>query len=108
MQPPEYAIGTIGHVKTEDLIARHPEVFHVASADSWPSIAKYGLLSTSALLDLHRVSESERAASLPWAMSYEQYCDTREAQCLRSATWGARGQTPQVLECSERELHRVS
>ena len=54
----------MGHVKTEDLIARHPEVFHVASADSWPSIAKYGLLSTSALLDLHRVSESEREALL--------------------------------------------
>ena len=34
------------------------------------------------------------AASLPWAMSYEQDCDTREAQCLRSATWGKRWSNP--------------
>ncbi|WP_215514293.1 DUF7002 family protein [Phycicoccus mangrovi] len=45
---------------TEDLIARHPRVFHVASAASWPSIKVHGLLSTTALLDLHRVGAQER------------------------------------------------
>ena len=34
------------------------------------------------------------AASLPWAMSYEEDCDTREAECLRSATWGKRWSNP--------------
>lgn len=45
---------------TEDLIARHPQVFHVASAASWPSIKAHGLLSTAGLLDLHRVGPQER------------------------------------------------
>lgn len=44
----------------EDLIARHPQVFHVASAASWPSIQKHGLLSTAALLELHNVGPAER------------------------------------------------
>lgn len=48
----------------EHLIARHPRVFHVASATSWPSIEKYGLLSTSALLDLHGVSQDEQETLL--------------------------------------------
>jgi len=47
-------------VKTEDLIARHPQVFHVASAASWPSIQKHGLLSTASLLDLYGVGSQER------------------------------------------------
>lgn len=47
-------------VRTEDLIARHPHVFHVASAASWPSIQKHGLLSTASLLDLHGVGSQER------------------------------------------------
>jgi len=45
---------------TEDLIARHPRVFHVASAASWPSIQEHGLLSTAALLDLHGIEAQER------------------------------------------------
>jgi hypothetical protein len=45
---------------TEDLIARHPRVFHVASAASWLSIQKHGLLSTAALLDLHGVGSRDR------------------------------------------------
>lgn len=45
---------------TEDLITRHPEVYHVASAASWPSIKEHGLLSTAALLDLHGVGARER------------------------------------------------
>ena len=44
----------------EELIARHPQVFHVASEESWPSIERHGLLSTAALLDLHRVNAGRR------------------------------------------------
>lgn len=47
-------------MKTEDLIARHPEVYHVASTASWPSIQEHGLLSTAALLDLHGVRPHDR------------------------------------------------
>lgn len=47
-------------VKPENLIARHPQVFHVASADSWPSIQQHGLLSTASLLELHGVTDAER------------------------------------------------
>lgn len=45
---------------TEDLIARHPRVFHVAPAASWPSIREHGLLSTADLLDVHGVGPLER------------------------------------------------
>ncbi|KQU64123.1 hypothetical protein ASC58_19615 [Phycicoccus sp. Root101] len=45
---------------TEDLIVRHPHVFHVASAASWQSIQEHGLLSTAALLNLHNVGPEER------------------------------------------------
>src|SRR6185437_15598506 len=31
----------------EKLIERYPRLFHMAEADSWPSIRRYGLLSTS-------------------------------------------------------------
>lgn len=51
-------------MKTEHLIANHPEVFHVASATSWPSIERFGLLSTSALLELHGVSVPEQEVLL--------------------------------------------
>ena len=44
----------------EVLIARHPRVFHVAAAASWPAIEQHGLLSTAALLDLHGVADKDR------------------------------------------------
>ena len=37
----------------EEFVARHPLLFHMAERGSWPSIREYGLLSTSALLDLY-------------------------------------------------------
>lgn len=42
-------------MRAEELVARHPRLFHVASEACWPSIQRHGLLSTSALLDLHGV-----------------------------------------------------
>lgn len=41
---------------------RWPRLLHMAEAGSWPSIQKYGLLSTSALLDRFQVSEPTRTA----------------------------------------------
>ena len=49
-------------VSAEELAARHPRLFHMAEAGSWPSIRQRGLLSTSALLDLFEVPEQERPA----------------------------------------------
>lgn len=44
------------------LAVRFPELFHMAEAGSWPGIARNGLLSTSALLDLYEVQGSKRKA----------------------------------------------
>ena len=45
----------------EDLIDVYPSLYHMAEADSWPSIRRHGLLSTSALLDLFQVEGDDRA-----------------------------------------------
>lgn len=42
------------------LIHSFPRLYHVAHRDSWGSICRYGLLSTSALLDLLEVRDTER------------------------------------------------
>ena len=38
----------------------YPRLYHMATASSWPSIQRHGLLSTSALLDLYGVAGPER------------------------------------------------
>lgn len=45
----------------EELIERCPRLFHVTEAGAWPSIRRYGLLSTSAVLDLFAVPEPLRS-----------------------------------------------
>jgi hypothetical protein len=46
---------------TAELLAgRYPRLYHMAEAGSWPSIAKHGLLSTTALLDLFEVEKPQR------------------------------------------------
>lgn len=45
---------------TDLLIATFPKIYHMAHLDSWPSIQKYGLLSTTALLDLFEYSGNKR------------------------------------------------
>jgi hypothetical protein len=47
-------------VEIEALCARYPVLFHMAEHDSFSSIQKHGLRSTSALLDLFEVRGSER------------------------------------------------
>lgn len=46
---------------TEDeLLKRHPRVWHMAADGLWPSINQHGLLSVTALLDLHGVAGARR------------------------------------------------
>src|SRR5580700_3745553 len=47
-------------VTPEELAATYPLLYHMADAESWPSIQKHGLLSTSSLLDLFGISGKER------------------------------------------------
>jgi hypothetical protein len=44
------------------LIERYPRLWHMAEDGAWPSIQRYGLLSTSALLDLYGINGRERDA----------------------------------------------
>lgn len=44
----------------EELIARHPQVFHTMSATAWPSVQRHGLLSTQKLIDLFGLDAAER------------------------------------------------
>lgn len=44
----------------EELIARHPRVFHTMSATAWPSVQRHGLLSTLRLIDLFGLGTAER------------------------------------------------
>ena len=47
---------------TEEIIGRYPTLFHMAELNSWQSIQRRGLLSTSALLDLFEIEGTEREA----------------------------------------------
>lgn len=47
-------------VTAEELAERYPRLFHMAAPGSWPMIERHGLRSTSALLDLFRISGEER------------------------------------------------
>ena len=48
------------NVTPEELVRRHPLLYHMAEAGSWPSIQEHGLLSTTALLDLFEVDVTDR------------------------------------------------
>ena len=45
----------------EGIINRYPVLFHMAELNSWPSVHRYGLMSTSALLDLYETTGPFRA-----------------------------------------------
>lgn len=48
---------------TEDeLLGRHPRIWHMAADGMWPSIRASGLLSVTALLDLHGINGAARHA----------------------------------------------
>ena len=46
----------------ERLISRYPTLYHMAEDESWESIRKHGLLSTSALLDRFEIEDEQRFA----------------------------------------------
>lgn len=48
----------------QEFAIQYPTVYHMADEAAWPSIQKYGLLSTSAIVDLYRPEPSLRAAIL--------------------------------------------
>lgn len=49
-------------MKEKDLLHHYPRLWHMAEDGSFDSILKHGLLSTSALLDLHAISGAKREA----------------------------------------------
>lgn len=49
-------------MKEVDLLEHFPRLWHMSEDGSWESIRKHGLLSTSKLLDLHKVTGEERFA----------------------------------------------
>lgn len=44
----------------EELLKDCPRLYHMAEKDSWESIKKYGLMSTSALLDQYEITADKR------------------------------------------------
>jgi len=55
-------VDNLAGVPPKELITRYPRLYHMAEADTWDSIRKNGLLSTSALLDLYEVKGTQRYA----------------------------------------------
>ncbi len=49
-------------ITIDELVSHYPILYHMAARDSWPSIKRNGLLSTSALLDLFGIAGSDREA----------------------------------------------
>jgi hypothetical protein len=47
-------------ISTADFAAYYPRLYHMAEADTWDSIQRHGLLSTTALLDLYQVNGDHR------------------------------------------------
>lgn len=68
---------------TEDeLIERHPTIWHMAADGSWPSIRDHGLLSVTALLDLYGMTG---AARVPIESARRPQCVTLKADGLPEA-----------------------
>ncbi|SRR6266567_3691517 len=47
-------------VKPQELASLYPRLYHMAEPDSWDSISKHGLLSTSTLLTLFEINDATR------------------------------------------------
>jgi len=88
---------------TDEFVALHPLLFHIAEGGSWESIKKFGLESTSALLDRFGVSGQERDTiesrrrDRMRALNHEKYgtvmirdqspiSESKLAQCLNDMT----------------------
>jgi hypothetical protein len=51
----------VNGITMDELSARFPFLYHMAQLGSWPSIERYGLLSTTALLDLFEKGGDKRS-----------------------------------------------
>ncbi|MFV2017308.1 DUF7002 family protein [Micromonospora sp. LOL_023] len=51
-------------MNVEELVERHPQVFHTTSATAWPSVQRHGLLSTQRLIELFGLDAAERGRLL--------------------------------------------
>jgi hypothetical protein len=49
-------------ISQEEFIRHYPRLYHMAEVNSWPSILRHGLLSTTALLDLFEVRGALRTS----------------------------------------------
>jgi hypothetical protein len=47
-------------MRTDDLVAHFPRLYHMAEANTWESVQRHGLLSTSALLDTFDINGKQR------------------------------------------------
>ncbi len=47
-------------ITPDQFVSYYPRLYHMAEADSWDSIRKHGLLSTTALLDLFEIARERR------------------------------------------------
>jgi hypothetical protein len=47
-------------ISNDEFIRHYPKLYHMAESDTWASIEKHGLLSTSALLDLFEITGDRR------------------------------------------------
>jgi hypothetical protein len=56
----EPAQGSADRLSSAEIVRRWPLLFHMAEAESWPSIQRHGLLSTTALLDLFELGDEQR------------------------------------------------
>lgn len=65
------------NLELEELLRRHPTLYHMAELGSWPSIQTYGLLSTTSLLELYQIKGSERRSI--------ENCHRPESMTIRSA-----------------------
>jgi hypothetical protein len=49
-------------VTKEEIVVRYPRLYHMAEANTWESIKRYGLMSTSTLLDFFEINGAKRKA----------------------------------------------
>jgi Family of unknown function (DUF7002) len=75
-------------VTPEELAKVYPWLYHMADAQSWESIRRDGLLSTSALLDLFEVKGQQRAQieKRHRSEAVEITCRAQARSCSRSET----------------------
>lgn len=72
-------------MRIEELLASCQYLYHMAEDGSWSNIKKYGLLSTSALLTLYKITGSERKQYESERRSQRMLisCDGMKDACLR-------------------------